>query len=507
MFGQLLLLLLLLAATATRGGLLDDRFSQEQGWHEILGTTPEDDVDTISRRYRDLSLMWHPDKCSRSGKACSAEKKEHYENQQRKLSEAYSGLKDLISAYPNRSKTQTPSANSSKKRKENVTTFTWTGTSSFSVWQVIRTFVYYMFYYMLSTWPFGSMVRQGVIVPLLHILVGAYKKPAPFAARGGTFEFFPKEGKFSYYATLSLNTFLALACSGILMAQWAGVTGPGSGDAAAGGTYGPALTWLSEALSVISSIYLVAEAMYLTYSIKQGSIQPKQLAKGFAAFVWYHFTVRYIALCACLAAAAACLVHGYASISFAALLPATLLASQHAYGLISFAAALCGGVVMANRGAPGGGLNMTVVAGQVNKEFFSASSDFLNYINRTLKDSGGSTPRYPLNEASNNSICQTFDCLRHKFAAAITLEPLQQFKLGLAMALFFGASILVWRFSLEEPNFSSPHQWYDQFPLVPEAVMNSFIASSEGDAAYVKQKAREYTIAKRSLGAHGGPRN
>jgi hypothetical protein len=163
---------------------------------------------------------------------------------------------------------------------------------------------------------------------------------------------------------------------------------------------------------------------------------------------------------------------------------------------------------MANRGAAAG-LDMSVVAMQVNREFFSASSDFLNYINRTLKGGGSSSSaHFPFNDASDaSSMCHTFDCLRIKLAAACTLGPLQQFKLGLAMALFFGATVLVWRFSLDEPTISSPTVLYDQFPLVPEAVMNSFIASSEGDAAYVKQKAREYTIAKRSLGAHGAPRN
>jgi hypothetical protein len=244
----------------------------------------------------------------------------------------------------------------------------------------------------------------------------------------------------------------------------------------------------------------VAESIYLAYSIRQGTIKTKQLAKGFAAFVWYHFTARYISLCVCVAASASCAVSGYTSMAFAALLPATLLASQHAYGILSFAAALCAGIFIANRGAAAtDGLNMTVVASQVQREFFGASSDFLNYIHRSLKGGSGGYPHFsPLNDAS--SVCHTLDCLRQKLAVAFTLGPLQQFKLGLSMALFFGASVLVWRFSLDEPDFASPHQWYDQFPLVPEAVMNTFIASSEGDAAYIKQKAREYTIAKRSLG-------
>ena len=34
-------------------------------YHRVLGTTPDDSEEYVTSRYKELSLVWHPDKCGK----------------------------------------------------------------------------------------------------------------------------------------------------------------------------------------------------------------------------------------------------------------------------------------------------------------------------------------------------------------------------------------------------------------------------------------------------------
>jgi hypothetical protein len=61
----------------------------------ILGVTADDGEDYINQRYRELSQLWHPDKCGRFN-FCSNERKLLYTEQQQLINEAYRKLKSQV---------------------------------------------------------------------------------------------------------------------------------------------------------------------------------------------------------------------------------------------------------------------------------------------------------------------------------------------------------------------------------------------------------------------------
>jgi len=55
---------------------------------DVLGTLPGDSRDYIAHRYKELSKMWHPDKCA-SFNTCSGERKRVFEQQMARINNAY----------------------------------------------------------------------------------------------------------------------------------------------------------------------------------------------------------------------------------------------------------------------------------------------------------------------------------------------------------------------------------------------------------------------------------
>jgi hypothetical protein len=62
--------------------------SNELAIMNILGTSPDDSRDFITHRYKELSKMWHPDKCAKFN-SCTEERKSMYQEKMIELNDAY----------------------------------------------------------------------------------------------------------------------------------------------------------------------------------------------------------------------------------------------------------------------------------------------------------------------------------------------------------------------------------------------------------------------------------
>ena len=428
-----LLVLLLFAATTV--SQFPDVFIQEKTWHEVLGTTPEDSVDTITKRYRELSLLWHPDKCNRSGQACSIEKSEMYMNMQQKISEAYSGLKELISTQPDRHTWRKAGDMRRSERRNNQSRW-----DSFINNRVVGILIF--MYSFVAYWPFFGLFFQGLFVPIIHLMIWKYATSQDM------------------YILHMGSVVIALGASLLLVLQnIASIPGVTPTLLLENQQLLAGFSWV---LSVMSSIYIIFGSMYFAHLVNSEKVHVQSIVKRGAAKLWLNLSFRKVCLFLCLLLFGANAFHGHSSLSILFLLPIPLLLRQlHMWQRASIAVLLLLWVTLIvgkrnNRDDDWKGFN------QVRIEFFAASSQLLNYIARTLHGAD----RSGKGGSNVDSMCSTITCLMNKSSVTFTLSPPQIFKLGLIMALIFSAFTLVWQ-TLDYPRSDSQAlHWYDMYPLV-----------------------------------------